>query len=64
MNQTNAQQIAVGDIVLGPVCGTFKVVGLATIGGEAAARIRAYNPATQQVARGQLALPIADLRKA
>lgn len=52
---------AVNQIVNGKTAGTFVIVGLRQIGGEEYAQVKAYNPATGKVARGEFALPLTAL---
>lgn len=52
---------AVNQVVKGIHAGTFKIIGFyaaGVIGNEAHAKLKAYDPASGKVARGQLALPL------
>ena len=54
-------KVTVGQIVKGAVCGTFVVIGLRTIGGEAWADLKEVHPVTLERQPGKLALPVARL---
>lgn len=51
----------INDIVKGRVAGTFKVIGHKNIAGEAFVMLKTYDPATNTVGRGKLALQPEDL---
>ena len=54
----------VNQIVKGNTCGTFIVLALRTIGGEAYVQVKPYNPETGKAGRGEFALPIDAVKAA
>ena len=52
---------SVNQIVKGKVCGTFLILALREIGGEAYAQVKAYNPERDELAPGEFALPLTAL---
>lgn len=51
----------VNQIVNGKAAGTFVILALRTIGGEAGAQVKPINPATGEAGRGEFFLPFTAL---
>jgi len=62
----NNETFSLNQIVKGRVCGHFVIIGFATDldPKEVYAYLKAYNPETGAVARGQLALSVEDIKYA
>lgn len=53
-----------GQIVKGAVAGTFVILALRNVAGEACAQVKPVHPVTLKPGRGDLALPLSSLKEA
>ena len=54
----------VNQIVKGQTAGTFVILALRTVGGEAGAQVKPYNEATGKSGQGEFWLPLTALKAA
>jgi hypothetical protein len=59
---TTSHSFNVGQIVKGARCGTFVILGFRDASGETCAQVKPVNPATGEIGRGEMALPVSKLR--